>query len=545
MLPDIFNATTYFVDRHLAEGRGGKIAIECGDERVTYAQVAERSNRFANALRRLGLQPEQRVVLLLLDSPAFAYSFFGAIKAGLVPVPVNTMWRARDYQYALQDSGARAVVVSEALWHEFEAVDRALLSRLDHVVVVTTPTGTVRPLGAPVVGRPRPGALAFDELLAASSPDYHAERTHKDAMAFWLYSSGSTGSPKGCVHLQHDMVVCAQSYAINVLGMRESDRCFSAAKLFFAYGLGNALYMPFAVGATSILLPDPPTAPRVYDIIARYRPTLFFSVPTNYGMLLAHPPGRGPQRADSARWGGEEPDVDLSSVRHAVSAGEALPESLYRRFKDRFGVEILDAIGSTEALHMFIANRPGAVRAGSSGQLVPGYDARIVDDDDRPVPDGEMGNLLIKGDSTCAFYWNQHEKTKQTIQGEWIRTGDKYTRDADGYYWYAGRTDDMLKPGGIFVSPIEIESALIAHDAVLECAVVGREDNDGLVKPFAYVVLKAGAAGTPQLAEALQQFVRSQLPDYKRPRGVAFVPDLPKTATGKLQRFKLRDAESR
>ena len=515
-LPDIFNAATYFVDRHLTEGRGAKVAIECGDERVTYGEVADRTNRFANALRRLGLQPEQRVVLLLLDSPAFAYSFFGAIKAGLVPVPLNTMWRARDYQYALQDSGARAIVISEALLREFDAIDRSTLSRLDHVIVV---------------GRPPKGALAIDELLEGSSRECEAERTHRDAMAFWLYSSGSTGAPKGCVHLQHDMVVCAESYAINVLGMRESDRCYSAAKLFFAYGLGNALYMPFAVGATSILLPDPPAAPRVYDIIERHRPTLFFSVPTNYAMLLAHPPG--------------ERDFDLSSIRHAVSAGEALPESLYRRFKDRFGVEILDAIGSTEVLHMFIANRPGAVRAGSSGQLVPGYDARIVDDEDRSVPDGAMGNLLIKGDSTCAFYWNQHEKTRQTIQGEWIRTGDKYTRDADGYYWYAGRTDDMLKPGGIFVSPIEIESALVAHDAVLECAVVGRTDNDGLVKPYAYVVLKSGTAGSPQLAETLQQFVRSRLPDYKRPRGVEFVSDLPKTATGKLQRFKLRDAAQR
>ena len=512
-VPDHFNAATYFVDRHLAEGRGDKVAIECGDEAVTYAEVADRTSRFANALRRLGVQPEQRIVLLLLDSPAFACSFFGAIKAGVVPVPLNTMWRARDYQYALQDSGARAIVISEALLREFEAVDRSLLPRLEHVIVV---------------GRAPSGTLAFDDVLAASSPECTAERTHKDAMAFWLYSSGSTGSPKGCVHLQHDMVVCAESYAIQVLGMRESDRCFSAAKLFFAYGLGNALYMPMAVGATSILLPDPPTAPRVYDIIERYRPTLLFSVPTNYGMLLAHPP--------AAR------DFDLSSVRHAVSAGEALPESLFRRFKDRFGVEILDAIGSTEVLHMFIANRPGAARAGSSGQLVPGYDARIVDDDDRPVADGEMGNLLIKGDSTCAFYWNQHDKTRQTIQGEWIRTGDKYTRDAAGYYWYAGRTDDMLKPGGIFVSPIEIESALIAHDTVLECAVVGREDSDGLVKPFAYVVLRPDIAGSPQLAETLQQFVRSRLPDYKRPRGVEFVTDLPKTATGKLQRFKLREA---
>jgi benzoate-CoA ligase family protein len=519
-LPDHFNAATYFVDRHLAEGRGGKVAIECGDEAATYAEVADRSNRFANTLRRLGVQPEQRIVLLLLDSPAFACSFFGAIKAGVVPVPLNTMWRARDYQYALQDSGARAIVISEPLLREFDAIDRGVLSRLDHVIV-TTPTGTVRPPN---------GALAFDELLAASSPACEAERTHRDAMAFWLYSSGSTGAPKGCVHLQHDMVVCAESYAVNVLGMRDTDRCFSAAKLFFAYGLGNALYMPFAVGATSILLPDPPAAPRVYDVIERHRPTLFFSVPTNYGMLLAHAPARDERNRD----------FDLSSVRHAVSAGEALPESLYRRFKDRFGVEILDAIGSTEVLHMFIANRPGAVRAGSSGQLVPGYGARIVDDEDRPVANGEMGNLLIRGDSTCAYYWNQHEKTKRTIQGEWIRTGDKYTEDADGYFWYAGRTDDMLKPGGIFVSPIEIESALMNHDAVLECAVIGRDDADGLSKPYAFVVLRDGAAGSPELAAALQQFVRERLPDYKRPRGVEFVAALPKTATGKLQRYRLR-----
>jgi acyl-coenzyme A synthetase/AMP-(fatty) acid ligase len=253
---------------------------------------------------------------------------------------------------------------------------------------------------------------------------------------------------------------------------------------------------------------------------------LFFSVPTNFAMLLAQQPG--PR------------EFDLSSVRHAVSAGESLPEPLFRRFKQRFGIEILDAIGSTECLHMFIANRPGAVRPGSSGQIVPGYEARIVDEEDRPVPVGELGNLMIRGDSTCVFYWNQHEKTKRTIQGEWIRTGDKYTQDADGYYWYAGRVDDMLKPGGIFVSPVEIESALIDHDAVLECAVVGRDDVDGLTKPFAFVVLQPGAVGSPELAAALQQFVRDRLPDYKRPRGVEFVAELPKTATGKLQRYKLR-----
>ena len=507
-LPDLFNAATHFVDRHLTEGRGGKVAIECGDERVTYAQLAERVNRAGSALRRLGIHPEQRVALILQDTPAFAYSFFGAIKAGIVPIPLNTLWRAQDYLYALNDCAARAVIISEALLREFDAIDRAQLRSLEHVIVA---------------GSAPQGAIAFDDLLADGSPSLDAHPAHKDAMAFWLYSSGSTGQPKGCVHLQHDMYVCAESYAKRVLGMRESDRCFSVAKLFFAYGLGNALYMPLAVGATSILLPEAPSPARVYEIIAKHRPTLFFSVPTNFGRLLAH-----------------DGDFDLSGIRHAVSAGEALPEPLFRRFKQRFGVEILDAIGSTECLHMFIANRPGAVKPGSSGQVVPGYEARIVDDHDRPVGVGEMGNLLIKGDSTCAFYWNQHEKTKQTILGEWIRTGDKYHCDAAGYYYYGGRSDDMLKAGGIWVSPVEIENVLIDHEAVQECAVVGHQDADGLSKPFAYVVLRAQVTGSPELAAALQAFVRERLADYKRPRGVAFVAELPKTATGKLQRFKLR-----
>jgi benzoate-CoA ligase family protein len=531
-LPEIFNAATHFVDRHLDDGRGERVAIECGDERVTYRQVAERVNRVAFALRHhLHVQPEQRVALILQDTPAFAYAFFGAIKAGIVPVPLNTLWRAGDYIHALNDSAARVLVISEALLNEFAAIDRGRIPHLKHVVVV--------PLGAGGTGPSAVSASAyldFDELIAESSAVFEAEPTHKDAMAFWLYSSGSTGHPKGCVHLQHDMYVCAESYAKAVLGMRDTDRCFSVAKLFFAYGLGNALYMPFAVGATTILMPDAPAAARVYDVIEKHRPTLFFSVPTNFGMLLAH-----------RRSGGDGPaiekDFDLSSVRYAVSAGEALPEPIYRRFKERFNVEILDAIGSTECLHMFIANRPGAVKPGSSGQLVPGYDARIVDDDGAPLGPGEMGNLLIKGDSTCAFYWNQHDKTRQTIQGEWIRTGDKYVCDADGYYWYAGRSDDMLKAGGIWVSPVEIENVLIDHAAVQECAVVGRVDGDGLSKPFAYVVLRSNVTGDVELAAALQQFVRERLADYKRPRGVAFVSELPKTATGKLQRFKLRSRQ--
>jgi benzoate-CoA ligase len=344
------------------------------------------------------------------------------------------------------------------------------------------------------------------------------------------------------------MVVCAERYAKGILGMTESDRCFSVAKLFFAYGLGNALYFPLAVGGTSILWPGPPRPQHVFEIIERHRPTLFFSVPSNYAALLAYirdhvgtaapsttlRTGPGYPGAPSA------PDFDLSSIRYGISAGEALPAALFHRFKERFGVEILDAIGSTEVLHMFIANRPGAVRPGSSGQIIPGYEAKIVDEGNQPTNPGDIGNLLIKSDSTCSHYWNQHEKSKSTIEGHWIRTGDKYYQDADGYFWYAGRSDDMLKCSGVWVSPIEIEGVLIAHRAVQEAAVVGREDHDQLLKPAAYVVLKDGMTSTPHLARELQEFVVSHLPVFKRPRWVEFVPELPKTATGKLQRYKLR-----
>ena len=510
-LPDTFNAASWFVDRNVAEGRGPKVAIECGDRHITYAEVLEGVNRAGNLLReQFEVRFEERIVLVLLDGPEFIYTFFGAVKIGAVPIPTSTLWKPADYEYVLNDSRARIIVISEALLPQLDAIPRERLRYVKHVVVV---------------------GEAFHELIAQASPKLEAERTSKDDPAFWLYSSGSTGFPKGCVHLHHDMVVCTELYGKAILNMTEADRCFSVAKLFFAYGLGNAMYCPFGVGATTILWPGPPAAANVYSVIERHRPTLFFSVPTNYGMLLAHTrDGR---------------DFDLSSIRHAVSAGESLPAALFERFKQRFGVEILDGIGSTEILHIFISNRPGAIRPGSSGRVVEGYEARIVDEENRDVPIGEIGNLLVSGDSTCACYWNKHEKTKTTIEGRWIRTGDKYYRDAEGYYWYAGRSDDMMKVGGIWVSPIEVENVLIEHPAVQECGVGSRADHDGLLKPYAFVVLTNGETGTPELAAELQQFVRGRLAEYKRPRWVEFIDELPKTATGKVQRYKLRERAAR
>ena len=511
----MFNAAVHFVDRHVTEGRSDRVAVECGEQRITYCEVLARANRVGSALRdELGVRPQERVLVLTLDCPEFVYSFFGAIKIGAIPIPANTLWKSADYAYVLADSGASVAIVSETLLPSLLALPRATFPGLRHIVVVGESLPSRHDL--------RP----FSDLIASGSEELEAAPTAEDTPAFWLYSSGSTGLPKGCVHLHRDMVVCAERYARGILRISATDRCFSVAKLFFAYGLGNALYFPFSVGATAILSPDPPAAAKVYDIIERHRPTLFFSVPTNYAMLLAH------HRA--------APDFDMSSVRCAVSAGEALPPALFQRFQERFGIQILDGIGSTEVLHIFISNRPDAIRPGSSGQVVPGYEARLLDDRGEPVPVGEIGSLLIKGDSICSGYWNQPERTRDVLDGPWIRTGDKYRQDDDGFFWYAGRSDDMLKVGGIWVSPVEVESALVEHDAVLECAVVGRLDQDGLVKPAAYVVAATSVTPSPDLAHDLVEFVRGRLADYKRPRWIEFVPDLPKTATGKIQRFKLR-----
>jgi len=514
--PEVFNAATYFIDRHLEEGRADSVAIECGDRRITYGTLQEKVNRAGWALRtELGVRREERVVLLTLDVPEMIYAFFGTIKIGAVPIPTNTLWTTEDYKHVLTDSGARVIIVSASLWTRVADAVHASPT-IEHVVVVGQEA-------AEAVG----DAVDFEALLECGSTTLAAEPTNRDAPAFWLYSSGSTGRPKGCVHLQHDMSVCAEAYARGVLGIHQRDRCFSVAKLFFAYGLGNSMYFPFAIGATSILWPGPVTPSHIYEVIERHRPTLFFSVPTHYAMLLAHP--------SAAR------EFDLSCIRWAISAGEALPPAIFTRFYERFGVEILDGIGSTEVLHIFISNQPGHIRPGSSGLTVPGYDAQLVDDDGMPVSAGEIGNLLVRGDSTCAFYWNRHEQTKDTIAGHWIRTGDKYRQDEDGYFWFAGRSDDMLKVGGIWVSPAELEHTMIEHPAVQACGVAGRADHDALIKPIAYVVLRGGISPSSELAADLQQFARERLAEYKRPRWVEFIDALPTTATGKIQRFKLRE----
>ena len=514
-LPETFNVATYFVDRNVLEGRGQKTAIECGDERVSYRELLERTNRTGNALRHLGVRLEERVLLLLTDTPEFLYCFFGAIKIGAVAVPVNTSAKPREYEHMLNDCRARVAVVSESLLPQLEAIPGDRLRHLREVVVA---------------GEPAPGHVGLREMMDHASPELEAEPTSKDDAAFWLYSSGSTGVSKGCVHLHHDMVVCSELYAKGILGMNERDRCYSVAKLFFAYGLGNAGYFPLSCGATTILSPRRPTPETIFTDVERYRPTLFFSVPTNYAALLAH------TRTDRQ-------EFDFSSVRHAVSAGEGLPVPLFERFKRRFGVEILDSLGSTETLQMVIANRPGEARPGSSGKIIPGYEAKIVDEHGNPVGVNEIGDLLVKGDSTCAGYWNQHEKSKDTFAGHWFRTGDKYYQDADGYFWYAGRSDDLFKVNGRWLSPLEVESALIAHPAVREAAVVAREDESGLTKPAAYVVISEEFEPEERLAHDLQEWVAERAGGYKRPRWIEFLAEIPKTATGKLQRFKLRELQ--
>lgn len=516
-LPFDYNVAAAYVDGALAAGWGDRVAIRMGPDAWSYARLVDQVNRTGNALRALGVEMEQRVALLLADSPQFAASFFGAIKIGAVAVPLNTQLRPQDYLYMLNDSRAHVLVAEADLWRQLAPLRRELRF-LRHVVLVhRSPDETDRD----------PNTMEYDALTSGGSAELSAAPTTKDDTAFWLYSSGSTGFPKGCVHLHHDIPVCAELYGKPVLGIRPDDVAFSAAKLYFAYGLGNGLYFPMSVGATAIHYPGRITPQASFEVISQQRPTIFFGSPTLFAGMLAIPDA-------SDRF-------DTSSLRLCVSAGEALPAEIFNRWRDRFGVEILDGIGSTEILHIFISNMPGQVVPGSSGRLVPGYSALIADEQGQPVAQGEIGNLLIAGDSICSQYWNKHERTRTTIIGPWIQTGDKYYQDQLGNYWYCGRSDDMLKVSGQWVSPVEVEAALIAHPSVLEAAVVGAEDADGLVKPYAFVVLQPGITGDDALRTELQGHVKTALVPHKYPRWVEFVDELPKTATGKIQRYRLRE----
>jgi benzoate-CoA ligase len=514
-----YNAAETFIDAHRGV-REDRIAIRCQGATVTYGELAANVDRAGNALRGLGIEMEQRVVIQCLDSPAFVYTFFGAIKIGAIPVPTNTLLTARDLRYILEDSRAVAAVVSAPLLPKVLEI-RSDLPRLRHVLVAGARGAPAEPSAA------ADGVLSFDDALQAAGAELDPADTTPDDACFWLYSSGTTGFPKGAVHLQHDMLFCAETYGASVLGSTEQDRHFTVSPLFHAYGLGNGVFFPFHVGASSVLKPERPTPELVYGLITKERPTILFTAPTFYAALLAYP----------------ESDFgyDLSSLRFAVSAGEALPKPLFEAWKHRFGTEILDGIGSTEMLHIFISNFPGKARGGTSGTVVPGYAAKIVDDDGRELPAGESGHLWVSGDSACAYYWNKHEKTKATIRGDWMVTGDTYHLDADACFTYEGRSDDMLKVSGQWVSPAEVEAALMGHAAVLEAAVVGAKDKDELTKPKAYVTLKAGRSADDALADELKAFVKGRITPYKYPRWIVFMPELPKNAAGKIQRFKLRE----
>ena len=507
--PRDYNAAHDLIERNLAAGRAGKVAYIDDAGSYTYGQLAERVNRAANALTGIGLGMEERVMLCHLDTIDWPSVFLGAIKAGIVPVAVNTLLTTADYEFMLRDSRARALVVSEALYPTFAPLI-GKLPLLRHVIVS---------------GKNAQGHILLQDLMAQAGNTFEAASTTRDDACFWLYSSGSTGTPKGTVHVQSSLVYTAELYGSAVLGIRESDVVYSAAKLFFAYGLGNALTFPMAVGATTVLMAERPTPQSVFKRLIENKPTIFYGVPTLYAALLASP---------------ELPAKKDVAMRVCTSAGEALPADIGERWTKHFGVEILDGIGSTEMLHIFLSNRPGEVRYGTTGRPVPGYRIRLIGEDGAESGPGEIGELQIDGPSSAAYYWNNREKTQATFVGTWTRAGDKYSVDQDGYYTYAGRSDDMLKVGGIYVSPFEVEAALMTHPSVLEAAVVGKEDEAQLIKPSAYVVTKPGVQGTPALAEELKAHVKSRLAPYKYPRWIEFMSELPKTATGKIQRFRLR-----
>jgi benzoate-CoA ligase len=513
--PERFNFARHLIA--LNAGRTAKTALIDDTGSLTYGQLADQVQRFSAALQALGLKREDRVLLLMHDCSDWVVSFLGALHAGVVPVCVNTLLTAKDYAYMLADSRAQAVLVSGVLLPTLTTAMDSTPHEVKHLVVSR--------------GQDLPaGGHDWAQLVGAQTPDNSAVNgadTHGDEPAFWLYSSGSTGAPKGTVHTQANLYWTAELYGKSVLGLRENDTVFSAAKLFFAYGLGNALSFPLSVGASVVLMAERPTPQACFKRMTEHQPTVFYGAPTGYGGMLAAP---------------DLPARNAVALRLCSSAGEALPRDIGERWTAHFGCEIIDGIGSTEMLHVFLSNRPGDVRYGTTGKAVPGYEVQLRDEDGSVITGHNLiGDLYIQGPSAALMYWNNRAKSRDTFQGNWAKSGDKYTRDPDGYYTYAGRNDDMLKVSGIYVSPFEVEATLVQHPAVLEAAVIGKTDDDGLTKTKAYVVLKNGAEATEA---QLQAFVKEKLAPYKYPRFIEFVAELPKTATGKIQRFKLRELEN-
>ncbi len=522
--PRQYNAVADFIDAHIAQGRAGKTAFIDPDAALTYGELCADTHRVANLLRACGVEMENRVALLAHDTVRWPAIFWGAIRAGVIPAALNTLLSAEQYRYILADTRAKALFISAAL---LETV-APILPRLPHLkqVFVLTDESTTR-LPA--------GCIDYAQALAEQPEQSDTADTCRDDVAFWLYSSGSTGMPKGVPHVHTSPAETARLFGKGILGIREDDVVFSAAKLFFAYGLGNAMSFPMSAGATTILWPARPTPEAVFAILKKHRPSIFYGVPTLYAAMLSDPALEEVrrQRAGAAA-------KPFPALRLCVSAGEALPAEVGERWQSTFAVDIIDGVGSTELLHIFLSNRPADLRYGTSGKAVPGYDLRLVDEHGQGVREDEIGELLVRGPSAAGGYWNQLQKSRATFEGEWIRTGDKYTVDKDGYYHYCGRTDDMFKVSGIWVSPFEVESALITHDAVLEAAVVGCQDDQGLTKPKAFVVL-VNPENREGLDAELKALVKRKIGNWKYPRKIEFVKELPKTATGKIQRFKLKD----
>lgn len=507
--PERFNMADYFLDHNIREGRGNKIAVYSKNKSYTYAQVREMANRAGNLLKKLDVEMENRVLLALPDGIEFVASWFGILKIGAVVTMVNTILPASDYEYYLNYTRAKVAIVHDSVLSKFEEI-RSKCPDLQALVVV---------------GKEELKNYSFERMLEQCSPDLKNADTHRDDFAMWLFTSGTTGKPKGAVHFHHDFPYNTENYAKQVLQIRESDITLGVPKLFFGYATGVNLMFPFAVGASTALFEERSTPETMYEMIRRYRPTILTTVPTMIRAMLDAPDAK---------------EQDLSCLRLTLSAGEALPPELYHRWINTFGVDILDGIGSAELFHIYISNRPGEVKPGSLGKLVPGYEARIVGTDGAEVPDGEIGTLWAKGDSAAVFYWQAHEKSKEVLRGDWVVSGDLFRKDSEGYFWYAGRADDMLKVSGIYVSPYEIENCLLQHQAVQEVCVVGFSE-EGLIRPKAFIVLHESYEASNATAEELKQFVKEKLAPFKYPRHIQFMSDLPKNDRGKIERKKLRD----